>query len=195
MEQLKEENAQLRAEVEALKTELRRLKSPEEITLATLALKFEDLLTDQRGQIEQKLDQLLGDDGPRGPPPSALPLAETLTSMEGSGMTHEQIQEAHELFDMYDRDSSGSMDNDELMDALRLLGESPTEEDVAALIAEVDVNQNGDLTLNEFLIVYERVVSATSSTYQHLRRARVELTNAPPLAISGVERIELRRCR
>ena len=74
-------------------------------------------------------------------------------------MTPEQIQEAHELFDMYDHDSSGSIDNEELMDALRLLGQSPTEEDVTALIQEVDVNENGDLTLNEFLTVYEKVVS------------------------------------
>ena len=188
MEALREENAQLRAEVEELMTKLRRLESPEETTLATLVLKVEDLLNDQRDQIEQKLDQMLGDDGPRGPPPSALPLAETLTSMEGSGMTPEQIQEAHELFDMYDRDSSGSMDNEELMNALRLLGESPTEADVAALIAEVDVNQNGDLTLNEFLTVYERVVvsqpqlTIVAVVSLLLSRTRREPTNALPLA-------------
>jgi hypothetical protein len=159
MEELKQENEQLRAELDEVKAELVRLKNPEDVTLASLALKFEDLLANQQGQIEKKLDEMLGDDGPRGPPPSALPLAETLTHMEGTGMTPEQIQEAHELFDMYDHDSSGSIDNEELMDALRLLGESPTEEDVTALIQEVDVNENGDLTLNEFLTVYEKVVS------------------------------------
>ena len=176
MEELKEENVQLRAELEELKAQVDRLRSPEEVTLASLELRVEELLANQQTQIEQKLSEMLGNDGPRGPPPSALPLAETLTSLESLGMTPEQIQEAHELFDMYDRDCSGSMDNEELMDALRLLGESPTEKDVSELIAEVDVNENGDLTLNEFLTVYKKVVRTPRRCCLASARAAVRTT-------------------
>lgn len=43
------------------------------------------------------------------------------------------------------------------MNVLRILGEDPSKEDVQNLIEEVDENQNGDLTLNEFLNIFSRV--------------------------------------
>lgn len=41
------------------------------------------------------------------------------------------LKQAHELFYLYDVDSSGAIDATELMDVLRLLGENPTPESVA----------------------------------------------------------------
>ena len=94
-------------------------------------------------------------------------------------MTLEQIEEAQQLFEMYDRDSSGSIDNHELIDVLRLLGEDPTAESVAQQIAEVDLNQNGDLTLNEFLTIYERVVSAQTTPFRRSVSAQTTAWHLP----------------
>ena len=111
-------------------------------------------MDEQAERLESRLDSLVGEGGTRGPPASSLPLAETLGDLERLQMTEDQVGEAKDLFDLYDADASGTIDNDELMSVLRLLGEHPTSEEVDAMIAEVDENKNGDLTLNEFLTVY-----------------------------------------
>ena len=158
--ELEKENARLRGELAQVKAQLDRLQNPEEVTLNLLASKMQTLMDSQTVQLEGKLNALLGDAGARAPPPSALPLAEVMHDMEDLGMTEAQVQRAHEIFDMYDDDCSGSIDNDEMMSILRLLGENPTYDEVEAMIAEVDENQNGDLTLNEFLVIYARTEQA-----------------------------------
>ena len=154
---LRAENEELRAKMERLAARLEAVENPAELTLNALAAKLESMsakMDEQAERLESRLDSLVGEGGARGPPASSLPLAETLGDLERLQMTEDQVGEAKDLFDLYDADASGTIDNDELMSVLRLLGEHPTSEEVDAMIAEVDENKNGDLTLNEFLTVY-----------------------------------------
>ena len=114
------------------------------------------LLEEIDERLEEKLVEFLGEKGTRAPE-GAKDLADTIGDMEGHGMSDAHVQEARDIFDLYDSDCSGTIDAKEMMDVLRMLGEDPTEEEVIALIAEVDENENGDLTLNEFLQIFSRV--------------------------------------
>eukprot|EP01043_Picozoa_sp_COSAG02_P002249 COSAG02_NODE_51_length_44689_cov_29.477361_21_plen_556_part_00 len=156
------ENRRLKASLNEAEARLRAIENPDgELTLASLAAKLESMsskMDEQTERFEARIEELLGKDGARGPPPSAVPLAETLYEMEGVGMTEDQVREAKELFDLYDEDASGTIDADELINVLRLLGENPSITEVDAMIKEVDKNQNGDLNLNEFLTVYYQTV-------------------------------------
>lgn len=89
------------------------------------------------------------------------------------------MKEAHEVFELYDADSSGSIDAGELMDIMRLLGQvllkvcdpwvkldnisfvqDPSQEEVDRLVHEVDENENGDLVrLSSFPLHVHKLVS------------------------------------
>jgi Ca2+-binding EF-hand superfamily protein len=55
--------------------------------------------------------------------------------METYGMGHAQIELAREVFDLYDRDNSGTMDAMELQETLVYLGNDPTIDEATAMIA------------------------------------------------------------
>jgi len=63
-----------------------------------------------------------------------------------------KLERIKRAFDLFDTDGNGSLSNEELRAVLtRPGGGSPlTEEDVAALIAEFDVNGDGELQIDEF---------------------------------------------
>ena len=52
---------------------------------------------------------------------------------------------------MFDYDHNGFIDADELMTAMRAIGQDPTEDEVVALISSVDGNHTGTLEFHEFL--------------------------------------------
>ena len=55
-------------------------------------------------------------------------------------LTEAQIEEFYVAFDWFDTDGSGTVDHEELGSVLRSLGQNPTAEEVADMMAEVDVN-------------------------------------------------------
>lgn len=52
-----------------------------------------------------------------------------------------------------DLDGSGAIDEFEMGEAMKSLGEYPTEEQIKAAIAEVDENGNGEVEFDEFVMV------------------------------------------
>lgn len=167
--ELRRENERLQAELERVSARLNAVENPPEgeLTLASLAAKMEGLslkMEKQGEQFEAKLEEMLGEGGSRNPPPSALAMGETMRDMEDLGMTDAQLLQAKELFDVYDTDSTGTIDTSKLINLLRLLGENPAPEDVDGMIAAVDKNQNGDMTLSEFLSVYAQTVKAQAQS-------------------------------
>mgnify|MGYP000884323523 FL=1 len=72
------------------------------------------------------------------------------------GFVHRQLEQARRIFRKYDRDNSGSIDEDELIpmleDTYKAIGAERkiTKEDVASYIGMVDSNRDGKISLMEF---------------------------------------------
>eukprot|EP01012_Entosiphon_sulcatum_P050990 TRINITY_DN699_c0_g1_i1.p2 TRINITY_DN699_c0_g1~~TRINITY_DN699_c0_g1_i1.p2 ORF type:complete len:177 (-),score=57.12 TRINITY_DN699_c0_g1_i1:99-629(-) len=71
-------------------------------------------------------------------------------------LTHEQIQEFREVFHLFDKDGDDTINVNELGTAMRSLGQNPTEEEVAGMIREVDVDGSGSIDFQEFLALMAR---------------------------------------
>lgn len=71
--------------------------------------------------------------------------------MAGSKLTKEQIAEFKESFDVFDQDGNGNITATELGDVMRKLGQSPTDEELKSMIADVDADKSGNITFDEFL--------------------------------------------
>jgi hypothetical protein len=65
------------------------------------------------------------------------------------------------MFDAFDADGSGSIDKYELADALREFDIEKTEDEIEALMLEVDLDANGTLDFEEFAMVFSKQGSQT----------------------------------
>lgn len=81
-------------------------------------------------------------------------------------LTPEQKQEIRQAFDLFDTDGSGifcwtshspgTIDVKELKVAMRALGFEPKKEEVKRMMADCDIDGNGVIDFNEFLILMTR---------------------------------------
>uniref|UniRef100_A0A4X1TVM0 Troponin C, skeletal muscle n=3 Tax=Sus scrofa TaxID=9823 RepID=A0A4X1TVM0_PIG len=77
---------------------------------------------------------------PSSPPPSALLL----------------LAEFKAAFDMFDADGGGDISVKELGTVMRMLGQTPTKEELDAIIEEVDEDGSGTIDFEEFLVMMVR---------------------------------------
>ena len=80
-------------------------------------------------------------------------------------LTEEQILEFKEAFKLFDKDSGGSIDAEELKDALESLGQVVTEESVQELVDEVDEDGSGEIEFDEFLVLMSRQILNSDVVY------------------------------
>eukprot|EP00091_Calanus_sinicus_P024289 TRINITY_DN8619_c0_g1_i1.p1 TRINITY_DN8619_c0_g1~~TRINITY_DN8619_c0_g1_i1.p1 ORF type:complete len:167 (-),score=90.13 TRINITY_DN8619_c0_g1_i1:25-480(-) len=66
------------------------------------------------------------------------------------------VAEFKEAFDQFDKDGSGTISNKELLGVMRSMGQNPTEDELQALVMEVDVNGDGTIDFEEFLGMMEK---------------------------------------
>ena len=66
-------------------------------------------------------------------------------------LTEETINQFHYFFDLFDKDSSGTITTKELGTIMRNLGQNPSEEELKQMIREVDLNGDGTIDFKEFL--------------------------------------------
>ena len=66
-------------------------------------------------------------------------------------LTEETINQFRYFFDLFDKDSSGSITTKELGTIMRNLGQNPSEEELKQMIREVDLNGDGTIDFKEFL--------------------------------------------
>ena len=66
-------------------------------------------------------------------------------------LSEEEIQGCHRAFQEFDEDNSGSIDQFELKKVLHSMGQDPTDEEILALMAEVDEDNSGAISFSEFL--------------------------------------------
>ena len=132
-------------------------------TMGSLSASIGKLAESQQRLEELVLSSLGKDsDGNRAPPPGSAELATAMATMEQHGMTQEQVDNAKQIFELYDKDSSGTMDADELIEVLRFLGQNPSQESVDQMISEVDLWLVNEISLNEFLNIYAGIVTLES---------------------------------
>ena len=66
-------------------------------------------------------------------------------------LTQETINQFRFFFDLFDKDSSGTITTKELGTVMRNLGQNPSEEELREMIKEIDLDGNGVIDFNEFL--------------------------------------------
>ncbi|CAJ1378213.1 unnamed protein product [Effrenium voratum] len=62
-----------------------------------------------------------------------------------------QIEDYRDAFALFDKDQSGGIDPSELRALLKLVGHSPSKDELDAMIQELDKNESGAIEFNEFL--------------------------------------------
>ncbi|KAK3253138.1 hypothetical protein CYMTET_37595 [Cymbomonas tetramitiformis] len=85
-------------------------------------------------------------------------------------LTDEEVKEFKEVFDLVDKDKGGTISASEVKELMGLLGMHPTQEEVEAMVAEIDIDGNGEVDFEEFLQVMAGQQN-TSYTKRDLVRA------------------------
>ena len=68
-------------------------------------------------------------------------------------LTDEQVDEYRQIFDIFDSDGSGAIQEEEIMQVMKALGQVPTLEEVEEMVKMIDVDGDGEVEFEEFLIL------------------------------------------
>lgn len=83
--------------------------------------------------------------------------------MASAGFTPQQMQEYKKHFASFDVDGNGHIDENELRQIVKNLGEFEALQKLPQIIAEVDLNRNGTIEYEEFLHIMGKVSAGTAS--------------------------------
>ena len=78
-----------------------------------------------------------------------------------------EIQEACEVFHGLDADGSGALDADEIFEAIKISAPNITRAQVAHLVSEFDDSGDGEIQLDEFLLMHARICDAGGVKHHH----------------------------
>ena len=70
---------------------------------------------------------------------------------EKNGLTEDEVIEIKEAFDLFDSDHSGTIDTEELKQALSNLGIDAKNQTLQNMMNDIDKNQSGTIDFNEFI--------------------------------------------
>lgn len=79
------------------------------------------------------------------------------------GLSQDQIEEIQEAFNLFDVDSSGSIDYRELKAAMKALGIIVKKEELRKMITDVDADGSGQIEFPEFLTMMSAKMSDNDS--------------------------------
>ncbi|XP_052766857.1 calmodulin-beta-like, partial [Mya arenaria] len=86
-------------------------------------------------------------------------------------LTEEQTGEFREAFNLFDKDGDGTIDTKELGNAMKAMGQSPTEEELRDMIAEVDADGSGSIDFNEFCAMMVKKMNEGTDPEEEMREA------------------------
>lgn len=81
-------------------------------------------------------------------------------------LTEKEIAEFKEAFRLFDKDGSGTISTKELGIVMKSLGESKSDAELEQIIAEVDVDGNGEIDFDEYLEMMAKRMSYKGSADQ-----------------------------
>ena len=70
---------------------------------------------------------------------------------EKNGLTEEEVMEIKEAFDLFDNDKSGTIDTNELKQALKNLGIDAKNQTLSNMMADLDKDNSGTIDFDEFI--------------------------------------------
>ena len=88
-------------------------------------------------------------------------------------LTEETINQFRYFFDLFDKDSSGSITTKELGTIMRNLGQNPSEEELKQMIREVDLNGDGTIDFKEFLGLMARKMRDYDNEDEYIEAFRI----------------------
>ena len=74
-------------------------------------------------------------------------------------LTEEQKADVKEAFSLFDTQATGFIDSKDLKVAMRALGFEPRKEEIKKMVAEVDKDNTGKLTLQNFMVLMANKMS------------------------------------
>ena len=88
-------------------------------------------------------------------------------------ISEEQRKELQDVFDQFDKDKDGKISGLELGNAMMSMGQNPTEEEINEMMREVDLNQDGKIDFDEFMILMTRSSPDTQTEEEVINAFRV----------------------
>ena len=88
-------------------------------------------------------------------------------------ITDEQRKDLQDIFDQFDKDKDGKISGKELSNAMVSMGQNPTEEEINEMVREVDLNQDGKIDFDEFMILMTKSSPDTQTEEEVINAFRV----------------------
>ena len=88
-------------------------------------------------------------------------------------ITEEQRKDFQDIFDQFDKDKDGKISGKELKNAMVSMGQSPTDDEINEMMREVDLNQDGKIDFDEFMILMTKSSPDTQNEEEVINAFRV----------------------
>ena len=88
-------------------------------------------------------------------------------------ITDEQRKDFQDIFDQFDKDKDGKISGKELANAMVSMGQNPTEDEINEMMREVDLNQDGLIDFDEFMILMTNNSPETQAEEEVINAFRV----------------------
>ncbi|XP_065159911.1 uncharacterized protein [Atheta coriaria] len=88
-------------------------------------------------------------------------------------LTKEQENDIKEAFDLFDTEGSGKIDAKELKVAMRALGFEPKKEDIKKMVAEIEVDDAGKMSFEQFLKLMSTKMAEKDSKEEIMKAFRL----------------------
>ena len=109
----------------------------------------------------------------------ALLFLSPMAEKKHSHLTEEELAEFREIFNLVDLDKGGTISKDELKTLMTTLGLRPTQEELNAMVDEIDSDGNGEIDFDEFVTVMSRKVNTSYTPAQVKAAFKVFEKEAP----------------
>ncbi|KAK4244975.1 hypothetical protein C7999DRAFT_34687 [Corynascus novoguineensis] len=93
--------------------------------------------------------------------------------MGAHNLPPDEIAQYKQVFEIFDKDGTGDITADELGQVMRELGLNPTEAELRDLVNEVDVNNDGVISFEEFLGLMSQTVKERDTEQELLEAFQV----------------------
>ena len=88
-------------------------------------------------------------------------------------ITDDQRKDFQDIFDQFDKDKDGKISGKELANAMISMGQNPTDDEINEMMREFDLNQDGLIDFEEFMILMTKSSPDTQTEDEVINAFRV----------------------